>query len=99
AMLADPGFNIFHDAPILVIVCATSDEPQAAEDCCLAAQNLMLAAHAAGLGTCPIGFSRPWLRLPETQKELGIDAGYMPIFPVVVGHPAEHPPAPGRRKP
>ena len=99
AMLSDQNFNIFHDAPTLVVVCATSDDAQAAEDCCLAAQNLMLAAHAAGLGTCPIGFSRPWLRLPETKKELGIDARYVPVFPVVVGHPAEHPSAPGRRKP
>lgn len=98
-MLADPNFNIFHDAPTLVVVCATSDDPQAAEDCCLAAQNLMLAAYAAGLGTCPIGFSRPWLRLPDTKRELGIDARYVPVFPVVLGHPAEHPSAPGRRKP
>ena len=99
AMLANPDFNIFHDAPALIVVCGTSDDPQAAEDCCLAAQNLMLAAHAAGLGTCPIGFSRPWLRLPETKSELGIGARYLPVFPVVVGHPAERPPAPGRRKP
>jgi nitroreductase len=98
-MLADPDFNIFHDASTLVVVCAPSDEPQAAEDCCLAAQTLMLAAHAAGLGTCPIGFSRPWLRLPETKSELGIAAAYVPIFPVVVGHPAEQPAAPGRKSP
>ena len=71
-MLTDPNFNIFHDAPMLIVVCATNEDPQSAEDCCLAAQNLMLAAHGAGLGTCPIGFSRPWLRLPETKEELRI---------------------------
>jgi nitroreductase len=97
--LADPTFNIFHDAPTLIVVCATTADPQAAEDCSLAAQNLMLAAHAAGLATCPIGFSRPWLRLPETKEELKIDPRYVPAFPVVVGHPAEHPSSPGRRQP
>jgi nitroreductase len=65
----------------------------------LAAENFMLGAYGAGLGTCPIGFSRPWLRLPDTKKELGIPESYEPVFPVVVGHPAESPPFPGRRKP
>lgn len=99
AMLTDIGFNIFHGAPLLFVVCATSDDVQATEDCSLAAQNLMLAAHAMGLGSCPIGFSRPWLRLPETKKELGIPQEYIPAFPVVVGHPAEKPAAHRRRKP
>lgn len=98
-LMADPNFNLFHDAPVLIVVCATRDDRQAAEDCCLAAQNLMLMAHALKLGTCPIGFARPWLRLPETKRALGIDASYVPIFPVVVGHPAERPTAPGRRPP
>lgn len=97
--LRDPAFNIFHGAPTLVVVCATTEDAQAAEDCCLAAQNLMLAAYGAGLGTCPIGFARPWLRLPETKAELRITPRYVPVFPVVVGHPAERPESHGRRKP
>lgn len=98
-MLSDPNFNIFHGAPTLIVICATNDDPQSAEDCCLAAQNLMLAAYGAGLGTCPIGFSRPWLRLPETKNQLGIPPRYVPVFPVVVGRPAERPASHGRRRP
>ncbi|HUA07632.1 MAG TPA: nitroreductase family protein [Candidatus Acidoferrales bacterium] len=97
--LNDPNVNIFHDAPALIVICATDDDPQSVEDCSLAAQNLMLAAYAAGLGTCPIGFSRPWLRLAETKKRLGIPDAYVPAFPLVVGHPAEHPDSPGRKAP
>lgn len=89
--------NIFHGAPALVVICATSQEPQAAEDCCLAAQNLMLAAFAAGLGTCPIGLSRPWLMLPETKREIGIPQDHVPVFPVIVGVPGEAPVSHGRR--
>lgn len=99
ATLSDPNVNIFHDAPTLVVVCAVNDDIQSVEDCSLAAQTFMLAAYGAGLGTCPIGFSRPWLRMPETKRELGIPDAYVPAFPLVVGHAAERPPAPGRNAP
>ncbi len=99
AMLSDPAFNIFYGAPVLVVICATSAQSQAAEDCCLAAQNLMLAAHAEGVATCPIGFARPWLNLPETRVALGIPRNWNPVFPVILGRAKEHPASPGRRAP
>ena len=43
-MLNDPQFNIFYHAPVLLIVLARLDDAQAREDCCLAAQTLMLVA-------------------------------------------------------
>jgi nitroreductase len=97
--LDDPSVNIFHDAPLLIVLCATDVHAQSVEDCSLAAQNLMLAAHAFGLATCPIGFSRPWLRLPDTKAELGIAPHHVPAFPLVVGHAAEVPRGPGRKAP
>jgi nitroreductase len=97
--LNDPNVNIFHDAPVLIVICAIDQDSQSVEDCSLAAENLMLAAYDAGLGTCPIGFSRPWLRLAETKAQLGVPAEYEPAFPLVVGYPAEHPASPGRRAP
>lgn len=99
AMLADPKVDIFHGAGILIVICARPLGLNAAEDCCLAAQNLMLAAHGRGLGTCPIGFARPWLNRPDVKGRLGIPADYTPVFPVVVGIPREHPSSPGRREP
>lgn len=93
------GDNIFHGAPALVVVYATQRVEQAAEDCCLAAQNLMLAAFSNGLGTCPIGLARSWLALPETKHELGIPPEWTPVFPVVVGFPDEEPENHGRRSP
>ncbi len=91
---SDPAFDVFYGAPVLVLICAVSKEGQAAEDCCLAAQNFMLAARAAGLGTCPIGLARPWLSIPATKEKLGIPATQVPVFPVVLGRPDENP---GRR--
>ncbi len=86
---ADPGFNIFYNAPALVVLCATTADTQAAEDCALAAQNLMLAAHGHGLGTCCIGFARPWLNTPAGKAALGIPPAHVPIVPVIIGWPKE----------
>ncbi len=97
--LLGSGVNIFHGAPALIVLCATSAGSQAAEDCCLAAENLMLAAFAEGLGTCPIGFARPWLALDETRRELGIPQEWTPVFAVVVGFPDESPESHGRSAP
>src|SRR5579871_231547 len=47
-----PDFNMFYNAGTLILICAKPTEPAAAEDCCLAAQNLMLAACDLGLATC-----------------------------------------------
>lgn len=88
--------NVFHGAPLLIVVCATSAGAQAAEDCCLAAQNLMLAAFANGLATCPIGLARPWLARQGTKDEIGIRSDLTPVFPLIVGVPDEAPVAPAR---
>jgi nitroreductase len=98
-ILNDPAFSMFYHAPALLMVLAKSDAEQAREDCCLAAQTLMLAARDAGLGTCWIGFSRPWLNLPEIKRELGIVASYHVVAPIVLGHPASWPESHGRNRP
>lgn len=98
-MLSDPAFDIFYNAHILVVICATSESMNGAEDCCLAAQNLILRAYDMGLGTCPIGLARPWLNLPEVKAEIGIPAGLSVVFPVIVGWPTLMPPPVPRREP
>jgi nitroreductase len=97
--LSSAQFSIFYDAPALIIVCGTEDDRFVDQDCCLAGQNLMLAAHAKGLGTCWIGFAEAWLSQAEAKKELGIPAHYRPIAPIIVGHPKVTPPAPPRHRP
>jgi nitroreductase len=97
--LAEPAFDIFYGASVLVVIAATSDAAQSAEDCCLAAQNLMLAAHGMGLGTCCIGFVRPWLNLAATKAELSLPAIYSPIIPIVVGYAKSGVPPVRRKRP
>ena len=99
AMLNDENPTIFHRAPALVLVLARTDTEQAREDCCLAAQTFMLAARDAGLGTCWVGFGRPWLNRPETRALLKLPRGYRVIAPIVIGYPVEWPPVHGRAPP
>lgn len=97
--LSQSDLNIFYNAPALIIICGTEDDRFVDQDCCLAAANFMLAAHAAGLGTCWIGFAEAWLGQQEAKKELGIPSHYRPIAPIILGHPRVKPPAPERHRP
>lgn len=97
--LLAPGFDMFYHAPALIIVAARSASAQDAEDCCLAAQNLMLAARDKGIGSCCIGLARPWLNLEEIKKELGIHANFQIVAPIVFGYPTAWPNSHGREQP
>ncbi len=99
AMLEQPEFNIFYNAPALIVICATEQGEMAIKDCCLAAQTLMLAAFAQGLGTCWIGFAEAWLNTPAAKAELGIPASTQAVAPIFIGWPATTPSAPERRAP
>lgn len=98
--LENPEFNIFYNAQSLIIIFAKAQDPQHYEDCCLAAQNLMLAAHSLNLGTCWIGFARPFLNLPAVKAELAVPAEFEAVAPIVVGYPqVGRPPAVPRKPP
>lgn len=101
AMLENPEYSIFYNAGTLIVVCAKpGGEGHGDWDCCLAAQNLMLAAQGMGLGTCPVGFAWSLLELPEIKQELLIPDDVRPVLPLIVGYPAPPAsPAPPRRAP
>lgn len=84
--LASPDFHIFYHAPVLIVISAR-DRDWAAEDASLAAQNLMLAAHDQGLGTCWIGFAQRWLAAEEGRRLINLPPDCIPIAPIIVGHP------------
>ncbi|HTR77179.1 MAG TPA: nitroreductase family protein [Gemmatimonadaceae bacterium] len=87
--MADPRFEIFYDAPTLIVICAIPSSEFVTADCWLAAENLMLAACADGLGTCCIGLAVPALNSPEGKAEIGIPAEMRAIAPIILGVPRE----------
>ena len=87
-MLGNPAFDIFYNAPVLILISSSDDQPWGTIDCALAAQNLMLAARDAGLGSCWIGFAQGWLGTPEGKTALGLPPACTPVAPIIVGHPA-----------
>lgn len=87
--LTSTGYHVFHHAGTAIVIYGKPAQFAANEDCCMAAQNLLLAAHGMGLGTCPIGFVRPWLDLPAIKSEMGVPTHYSAVMPIVVGWPAE----------
>ncbi len=88
-MFLRPGFSVFHDAGTLVAICALTPSEFVVADCWLAAENLVLAAHAMGLGTCIIGSALGALNLTEGKKALGIPDEYHVLAPIVVGVPRD----------
>jgi len=93
--LANPAFHIFYHAPVLILISALQQGGWAIEDAALAAENLMLAATAEGLGTCWIGFAQRWLASAQARKLIDLPAQYLPVAPIIVGHPkAAIPPVP-----
>lgn len=99
AHLSDPRFHLFYHAPVLILISARSELPWGVEDCTLAAENLMLAACAAGLGSCWIGLTQSFLNAPEGKRLLDLPDAWMPVAPIIVGHPRAVPPPVPRNAP
>ena len=99
ALLSNKDFNIFYNAPALIIILAKPEGTNPNEDCCLAAQNLMLAAHDLGLGSCWIGFAYAALNTQATKKLLKIPDEYRVVAPIIVGYPESAMPAISKNPP
>lgn len=88
ATFTAPGFDIFYDAPALIVIGSSEHGEFVAADCWLAAENLMLAATALGLGSCVIGLAVGALNDPQIKRAIGIPDDFVAVAPIVVGHPA-----------
>lgn len=86
--LRSPEFQIFYHAPALLVISAAKAGLWAIEDCALAAQNLMLAAFAAKLGSCWIGFAQKFLGTEVGKSLIECPSEWVPVAPIIIGHPA-----------
>ncbi|MEZ4599864.1 MAG: nitroreductase [Syntrophotaleaceae bacterium] len=97
--LKNPNYNIFYDAPALIIIYGDSQAFWHVYDCSMVAYNLHLLAEEDGLGCCWIGFAHNLFSDPAVKKELGVPEGWELVAPIILGHPDGAGKKPTRRKP
>jgi nitroreductase len=98
AILRDPDFNVFYNAPCLVYIAGGRDVRTLQVDCALAAAYFMFSASARGLGTCWIGLGNH-LRDPSLLREIGLPKDHEIVAPVILGYPKVIPSVPIREDP
>lgn len=87
--IRDPKYNIFYNAPALVIVYGNRESCWHVYDCSMVAYNLHLLAEDQGLGCCWVGFAHNVLAEPAVKRGLGVPEQYDLVAPVILGHPAQ----------
>ena len=86
-MMAHENFKIFYGAPALVLVFAHPEAFSPIQDCALAAENMMLAGRALGLGSCWIGLAIPLGSDEQFLKDMEVPENYRLIAPLIFGYP------------
>ena len=91
----------FYGAPVVLVVLASKAAPTYVYDGSLVMGNLMLAAHAEGLGSCWIHRAKEEFESEEGKallRRLSIDGEYEGIGHCILGYAAEEPKAAAPRK-
>lgn len=80
----------FYGAPVVLVVLAKKEVRTRVYDGSLVMGNMLLAAHALGLGACWIHRAKETFEMPQWQewlKTLGIDEEYEGIGNCIIGYP------------
>lgn len=100
-MQAGEAADPFYGAPVCLLVIADRTSPNCVYDGSLVMGNMMLAAHALGLGSCWINRAREEFEMPEWKAwlaEIGIEGDYVGIAHLALGYAeGELPPAQPRK--
>jgi len=86
---SDPAYHIFFEAPVLILLLADRRGIGSVQlDTGICGENMVLAAHAMGLGTCWVSLVRGINYYPDYLKTLGVEAPFEVITSITVGYPA-----------
>ena len=86
--------NPYYDAPTYVLVFVPVDAPNGVQDGSLVLENMMLAAHALGLGSCWIHREREMFATEEGKelmKQWGLPEGLIGVGALSLGYPDGEP--------
>jgi len=92
--LADllPFGKMLEQAPLAIVVCgdlALQPEGYWIQDCSAATQNILLAAHAKGLGAVWLGVYPREERVAEIRTRFGLPEHVIPLCVLSIGYPSE----------
>ena len=94
-----PNGGMLADAAVGIIVCGDLGAAHGGElsyllqDCSAAIENLLLAAHAVGLGACWLGVHPRQARIDALIRLVALPDRVLPIAGIALGWPAEEKPA------
>ena len=95
---ANPYAKMLKKAPLAIVVCGNTDKMIEGggrdfwiQDASAATENLLLAAHAMGLGAVWTGAYPSEERCISISKVLSLSDNLIPLNMIVVGYPAEQP--------
>jgi nitroreductase len=96
--LQNEGFNVFYNAPCLILIVGSREVRSLEIDCSLTAAYLMFSATARGLGTCWVALGAD-IRGGELLSEIGLPKGCAIVAPIILGYPESIPAASERHAP
>lgn len=92
--LFHPFAQMLKEAPLAVLVCADTGNARSPDywvlDCSAATQNILLAAHALGLGAVWLGIHPRQERMEKMAPLVNLPEGVKPLALIALGSPAEH---------
>jgi nitroreductase/flavin reductase (DIM6/NTAB) family NADH-FMN oxidoreductase RutF len=101
-----PNAGMAAKAPLAIVVCGDMDKALQGnarefwvQDASAATENILLAAHALGLGAVWTGTYPDAARCSKMSKLLGLPSNMIPLNTLVIGYPAENPQPKDKWKP
>lgn len=98
--------RMIEQAPLAIIVCGNMDKAMKGkaqeywiQDCSAATENILLAAHALGLGAVWTGVYPMDDRVEAVTSVLKLPSTIVPLCTIVIGHPSESPKPKDKWKP
>jgi nitroreductase len=92
SLMASDKLKVFHGAPTVILVLIDKRGVGYPEkDAYIVSQNIVLAAHSLGLGTCWVGFAEMLKYSPAWRKRLGLEWPLAIGMGIAVGYPVGNP--------
>ena len=78
--------TVFYNAPVIILIASKKKGTWTAINCALAAENMMLAAHSLGLGSCFVGRGDFLRKNKKLLESIGLKKGHSIYATLIFGY-------------